>query len=113
MNDDNAAYDTVLKATYGILFFGCPNRGMNIESLISMCEGQPNLSFLHTLRPDSPILRQLNRDWPTAFPYVDSKIIAFYETHLSPTAVKVNIIFQGLTEFWSRRRWEQKRKRAS
>jgi hypothetical protein len=88
---DETAYEAIVKATYAVLFFGCPNKGMNIESLIPMCERQPNLPFLYTLGPDSAVLRQLCRDWPAAFPYADSKIIAFYVAQLSHTATKVSI----------------------
>jgi hypothetical protein len=91
MGDDETAYSTIVRATYGVLFFGCPNRGMNIESLIPMCEGQPNLPFLCTLGQDSTVLRQLCREWPAAFPYADARIIAFYETQLSPTARQVRM----------------------
>jgi hypothetical protein len=101
MKADEMAYKTILKATYGVLFFGCPNKGMNIESLIPMCERQPNLPFLQTLGQDSAILRRLCRDWPIAFSYADSRIIAFYETQLSPTAIKVRVIFRP-TRYLSR-----------
>jgi hypothetical protein len=80
----------ILRATYGILFFGCPNRGMNIETLIPMCHGQPNMPFLSSLRQDSDSLRQLCRDFPSAFPFRDSRIISFYETEQSPTAKEVS-----------------------
>ncbi len=81
--------EAIIKATYGMLFFGCPNKGMNIDSLKAMCAGQVNEPFLLSLRPDSERLRQLCRDFPRAFSAHDSKIISFYETVLSPTAVKV------------------------
>ncbi len=82
---------SIIHATYGILFFGCPNRGMTIESLIPMCEGQANLPFLLSLREDSEVLRQLRREFPSAFPFLDSKIISFFETQLSPTAQQVSV----------------------
>lgn len=82
---------TIIRATYGILFFGCPNRGMNIQSLIPMCDGRANMPFLLSLRQDSDLLRQLSRDFPVAFPYLDSRIISFFETLLSPTAQQVSV----------------------
>jgi hypothetical protein len=99
MRADETAYETIIKATYGVLFFSCPNKGMNIESLIPMCDRQPNLPFLHTLGQDSALLRQLCRDWPDAFPYSDSRIIAFYETQLSPTAIKVKNLLRFCCAF--------------
>ena len=77
------------KATYGILLFGCPNQGMDINSLIPMCEGQANLPFLLSLRQNSERLRQLCRDFPRRFAFPDSRIISFCETKLSPTAMEV------------------------
>jgi hypothetical protein len=82
--------EAIIKATYGMLLFGCPNKGMNIESLRAMCGGQANEPFLLSLRPDSERLRQLCRDFPMAFSAPDSKIVSFYETELSPTVVEVS-----------------------
>jgi hypothetical protein len=81
--------EAIIKATYGMLLFGCPNKGMNIESLRAMCGGQANEPFLLSLRPESERLRQLCREFPAAFSVPHSKIVSFYETELSPTAVKV------------------------
>ncbi len=81
--------EAIIKATYGMLLFSCPNKGMNIESLRAMCGGQANEPFLLSLRPDSERLRQLCRDFPAAFSAADSKIVSFFETKLSPTAVVV------------------------
>jgi hypothetical protein len=79
----------IIKATYAMLLFGCPNTGMNIESLKAMCADQVNEPFLMSLRPGSERLRQLRRDFPRAFSARDSRIVSFYETELSPTARKV------------------------
>ena len=43
----------ILYQTYGMLFFGVPNLGMDIESLISMVEGQSNEAFIHSLNTES------------------------------------------------------------
>jgi hypothetical protein len=75
----------IIEATHGILFFGCPNRGMDIKSLIPMCNGQVNQPFLFSLRQDSDVLRQLCRDFPSVFHLRQPRIISFYETKLSPT----------------------------
>jgi hypothetical protein len=88
----------IIRATYGILFFGSPNRGLNIESMIPMCEGQANMSFLLSLRQDSELLRQLRRDFPSAFPFSDSRIISFFETQSSPTAQQVSALLLSTAE---------------
>jgi hypothetical protein len=87
--EESQAVEAIIRATYVMLLFSCPNKGMNIESLRAMCAGQANEPFLLSLRPDSERLRQLCRDFPEAFPATESKIISFYETVLSPTAQQV------------------------
>ncbi len=90
--EDSPDVIATYKATYGILFFGCPNQGMNIDSLLAWCDKQPNQPFLFTLQPSSERLRQLCRDFSKTFIFPDSRIISFYETKLSPTAIQVSII---------------------
>ena len=85
-DDDDPGAQSTHAATYAILFFGCPNQGIEIKSLIPMCQGQPNLPFLLSLAPSSERLRQLCREFPKKFPFQDSKIISLYETKLSHTA---------------------------
>ena len=80
---------SIYQATYGLLLFGCPNQGMDVSSLIPMCEGQVNLPFLFSLGRSSERLRQLCRAFPKAFAFPDSRIISLYETKLSPTAIEV------------------------
>lgn len=79
----------ILEATYGALFFGVPNQGMDISSLIPMVKDQPNQALLHSLGGDSQLLRNQTREFPVAFDFKDSKIICFYETQMSPTSVQV------------------------
>ena len=74
------------KATFGILFFGVPNQGMDISSLLSMVRGQPNLHFLSTLSKDGGFLQSLIEKFQTTFTFQDSHIYSFYETNTSPTA---------------------------
>ena len=87
--DSSAQAASIYHATYGLLLFGCPNQGMDISSLIPMCEGQINLPFLFAIGRGSERLRQLCRQFPKAFAFPDSRIISFYETKLSPTAIEV------------------------
>ena len=74
------------KATFGILFFGVPNQGMDISSLLSMVRGQPNLPFLSTLSKDGGFLQSLIEKFQATFAFQDSHIYSFYETNKSPTA---------------------------
>ena len=78
-----------LKATYGVLFFGVPNQGMDISSLVPMVGDQPNRYFLESLGKESEILLEQRTKFPKAFDFKDSKIISFFETQKSSTAEKV------------------------
>ena len=83
----------ILDSIYGALFFGVPNQGMAIESLVPMVQGQPNLSLCYSLSKVSQVLRQQNHDFLRAFNYEgSSEITGFYETMQSPTAVLVRFL---------------------
>ena len=79
----------LLSSIYGALFFGVPNQGMDIESLIPMVENQVNQALLHSLGSESQVLRGQRREFQKAFDSRESKIVCFYETVTSPTAIKV------------------------
>lgn len=76
------------QSTYGILFFGVPNQGMDISSLLTMVGSQPNLPFLTMLSKDSGSLQGLVEKFRTVFDFKDSEIISLYETYASRTAKK-------------------------
>ena len=78
----------LFQSTYGILFFGVPNQGMDISSLLAMVDDNPNLPFLTMLSKDSGILGALIERFRTVFDFTDSEIISFYETYASRTARK-------------------------
>ncbi|KAL9111951.1 MAG: hypothetical protein Q9187_007849, partial [Circinaria calcarea] len=76
-------------STYAALFFGVPNQGMDIGSLIPMAGGQ-NLPMLMNLGKESELLRGLHREFLSNFTYKTSRIISYYETKVSPTAIQVD-----------------------
>ena len=78
----------IFESAYGILFFGVPNQGMDISSLLAMVGRQPNLPFLTMLSKDSGNLQGLVERFRTEFDFKDSEIISFYETCASRTARK-------------------------
>jgi protein SERAC1 len=81
-----------LKSAFGALFFGVPNRGLGDDCLKPMVAGQPNELLITNLGPESDYLRQLHRNFCSTFTFADSRIISFYETKLSPTAVRVGMM---------------------
>ena len=78
----------IFHSTYGILFFGVPNQGMDISSLLAMVGSQPNLPFLTMLSKDAGVLQEIIERFRTVFKFKDSEIISLYETHASRTARK-------------------------
>ena len=83
------------KSTFGILFFGVPNQGMDISSLLAMAHGQHNLPLLTTLSKDADFLQELIERFREVFNFRDSHVVSFFETNASPTAR------QDVTGKWS------------
>ncbi|KAL2877237.1 hypothetical protein SGCOL_007393 [Colletotrichum sp. CLE4] len=83
----------IVRAVYGIAFFGVPHLGMDTESLIPMVEDGPNLPLLRSLdRIQSQMPSVCSMEFPTALGGKgDSEIVSFYETLVSPTAEKVRV----------------------
>ena len=88
MASGDAADRRIFQSTYGILFFGVPNQGMDTSSLLAMVGSQPNLSFLTMLSKDSGNLQGLVERFRSVFDFRDSEIISFYETCASRTVRK-------------------------
>jgi hypothetical protein len=85
-----------LKSIVGALFFGVPNKGMDITSLIPMAGEQPNRPLLESICKGSSLLQTQSEQFEIAFPFRDSSIISLYETMLSPTAVYVSLMWLSL-----------------
>jgi hypothetical protein len=90
MHNGSETSREIIDSTYGALFFGVPNQGMDIKSLVPMVQDQPNHTLLYSLGTESQILRNQCRQFPIAFDKRDSEIICFYETVMSPTAIQVS-----------------------
>lgn len=80
----------LLDSITGALFFGVPNDGMDIESLIPIVNKQPNRFLLESLdRMNSQVLRVQRRSFFRVLERSDFALFCFYETISSPTAAKV------------------------
>lgn len=77
-----------VKATSDILFFGVPNQGMDTTSLYPMVQGHLNLAFLATLDKNNDHLEDLVAEFIKVFGSSDTRIVSFYETQTSPTAIE-------------------------
>ncbi|KAH7308422.1 hypothetical protein B0I35DRAFT_380188, partial [Stachybotrys elegans] len=79
---------SILKLTSGFLFFGVPHQGMAIESLVPLVKDYPNRSLLESLNKNSALLHRLDNEFHHAFGKNHPRIFSFYETEMSPTAIK-------------------------
>jgi len=78
----------LLRAVYGIVFFGVPHSGLDIASLIPMVGDHPNRCLNESLsHNNSQILNMQRREFHEVLGKEgDSEIVCFYETVRSPTA---------------------------
>jgi len=83
----------VFRSCYAVIFFGVPNRGLDISSLTSIVKGQPNEYLVKNLDPSSPFLRHLHEIFYNKFTTKGSKIICIFETKETAT-VEVSPYFQ-------------------
>lgn len=90
MSQGDKTDKTNVDAILGCLFFGVPNRGMDISSLIPIVGEMPNSVLLHALGKDSEVLMKQSWEFREALPSEITKIFSFYETMESPTVIKVS-----------------------
>ncbi|KAH6637140.1 P-loop containing nucleoside triphosphate hydrolase protein [Chaetomium tenue] len=78
----------LIRAVYGIAFFGVPHEGMDISSLIPMVGVGPNVPLIRSIdRINSYVLTAQQREFHLALGEKGySEIVCFYETLESPTA---------------------------
>lgn len=90
IEEDNSTY----RSLRGILFFGVPSQGMDIESLIPMVPTSEMRALLFSLdKTNSPTLRELGLSFPRKIKELQNfEAFNFYETRESPTA-KRNVSF--------------------
>ncbi|PTB77013.1 hypothetical protein M440DRAFT_1438697 [Trichoderma longibrachiatum ATCC 18648] len=89
-NSSDELDNKLRRAVYGIAFFGVPHDGMDIRSLVPMAGDRPNRFLLESIGSySSQVLSTQQREFTQALGgQGDSEIISFYETRMSPTAVK-------------------------
>ncbi|KAM0520575.1 hypothetical protein ACHAPE_002970 [Trichoderma viride] len=62
---------------------------MAIESLVPLVKDYPNRSLLESLNKNSALLQRLEKDFSNAFGTRSVRIVSFYETEKSPTAMQM------------------------
>jgi hypothetical protein len=90
--DKDEICQEIFKSIYAVLFFGVPNLGFRVNQWLSMVKGQPNQNLILSLGHGSTYLRDLHRDFRTAFDFQDSQIVCVYETKQTRVA-KVGISY--------------------
>lgn len=84
-------HDSFISSIKGLLFFGVPNEGMDIQSLRQIVRGQPNEELLKSLEKGSRELRYRSQTYSYFFKnYLDPPVAFFYENKLSNTAIQVS-----------------------
>lgn len=74
------------QCVYGMIFFGVPNRGIQISHWLPMVNNQPNESLIRNLAPSSIYLRNLQDRFFQVFRFPDSRVVSVYGTMKSKTA---------------------------
>ena len=77
---------SIFDSTHGIIFLGVPHRGLRVEHLLAMVEGQPNEEFVKSLKPESTYLDTLHQNFNEAVRGKNLTTYSFYETVQSNTA---------------------------
>lgn len=72
-----------------MIFFGTPNRGLQIDTLRSMVKGQPNSRLVEDLVPRSKTLNEIHEVFCRYFSFNDAQIVSVYETQPTKTVVMV------------------------
>jgi hypothetical protein len=86
---DDPTVATLNKATYGLLFFGTPHKGLFIKDILGIIEGDnPRRGLVEELREKSLSLQLQISDFRNLAR--DYKIVSFYETQQSRRLKWVN-----------------------
>ncbi|RKL27770.1 hypothetical protein BFJ72_g12898 [Fusarium proliferatum] len=82
-------YKRLVRAVYGIVFFGVPHDGMDISSLIPMVGDGPNRFLVESISHINSQLSTQQQEFHKSLGNKgDMEIVCFYETLESPTAKK-------------------------
>lgn len=81
--------NTIWHALHALVFFGVPHRGLDVNSLMTMVNGQANQSLVESLAPESSSLNVLHENFVHA---LDSKSVIVHSWHetMESQTVKVD-----------------------
>jgi hypothetical protein len=81
MEDDHPTIAALHKATYGMLLFGIPHRGLvvdDIQKMLSGEDGHPRRALLEQIKQKSDLLASQLNDFKNLVR--DRRVVSFYET---------------------------------
>lgn len=78
--------ENMLYSMRQVMFFGVPNKGIEISHWLPMVDTQPNENLIRFLSPNSQFLIDLDERFNGVSMLLKVQLISFYETELSPTA---------------------------
>lgn len=81
MEDDHPTIASLHKATYGMLLFGIPHRGLVVDDIEKMLAGEdrhPRRELLEQIKKKSNLLAAQLDDFKNLIR--DRKVVSFYET---------------------------------
>ena len=90
--DGEELISSLYKATYGILFFGTPHKGLvvaNIEKMIAEDDNHPRSALLKDIEEKSSLLLSRLSDFKNVIR--GRKIVSFYEQSQTRSLVKVSV----------------------
>ncbi|OPB46100.1 kinesin [Trichoderma guizhouense] len=96
--DDHPTIATLHKATYGMLLFGIPHRGLvvnDIEKMLAGRDNHPRSALLQQIRVKSDLLENQLTDFKNLVR--DRKVVSFYETRQTR-----QLQFDGDSQRWER-----------
>ncbi|VUC37376.1 unnamed protein product [Clonostachys rosea] len=76
------------EAIRGLVFFGVPQAGMDVEALLPIANDGPNSSLIESINSGSKALENQRQEFHEYLETRDLEIFCFYETLLSPTPVQ-------------------------
>ncbi|OHF02533.1 hypothetical protein CORC01_02228 [Colletotrichum orchidophilum] len=80
--------DSNAKCIYGLVFFCVPHQGLLVEPWLRLISEQPNRQLVENLKPKSPYLKKLDKNFKAAIVLKDLKVVSIYETMTSQTTHK-------------------------
>jgi hypothetical protein len=88
--DRDIMCQSLVKATYALLFFGVPHRGIKLDDVVNMLEGESQAQGVSLVQEIIAASSEITIDVERFINLtMDMKIVSFYETGLTREVAKV------------------------